>query len=166
MSVEGPSFGEAQYSASYEKVAELNTGTNNPAVFLPGEYQGNLTVGSTIDTSTQFLDLDNGFDGTSNAGYTFFVLDDDSSLVNGGFEILSENSFVDNATSDGAINAQITLESEWAGKTLYFYNAITDDLGNAEMSWQDTIVVTLLVKYWKKLYPTVPLRLILRLFMR
>ena len=116
MSVEGPSFGEAQYSASYEKVAELNTGTNNPAVFLPGEYQGNLTVGSTIDTSTQFLDLDNGFDGTSNAGYTFFVLDDDSSLLNGGFEILSEN-FVDNATSDKPLRSD-NFESEWAGKTL------------------------------------------------
>ena len=47
LKIEGPIFGEAQYTASYEKISEL---LNYPAIFSNPTYSGDLTVGSTVLT--------------------------------------------------------------------------------------------------------------------
>ena len=120
LKIEGPFYGEAQYTASYEKISEL---LNYPAIFSNPTYSGDLTVGSTVSTDVDYIDLDLNSDNTV---ATFWYIDDDGNFSNGGWESLSDYT---------SFNGTIQIQSDWVGKTLYFSKAFYDDQGNFETSF-------------------------------
>ena len=90
------------------------------AVFSNPTYSGDLIVGSEIVTSISVYDADGNSD---NEIATVWYLGD-GDLTNG-VEILGDYS---------SWNGQLTLEADWAGKTLYYSKAFEDDAGNTESS--------------------------------
>ena len=119
----GSSGNEASLNSAPTSLIE---GSNSAAIFSDPAFTGSLISGNTVTTSITYSDPDGNGDNQVITGWFLGDIDSDNSIAG---KILLEDY--------SSLEGSIILQSEWAGKKLYFAKSFFDDYGNFEDSSTD-----------------------------